>query len=102
MTSIERTLAMEGMHTTLQTVKSTIKRWKITGDVTDCPGSVCPVKLPEEHYCCIDDSLAMNDELTESDLKDIHIKRFSTEKVQNGVRTIARVRNELSWSFTTA
>ena len=36
-TSIERTLATEGIHTTLQTVKSTIKRWKITGDVRDCP-----------------------------------------------------------------
>lgn len=66
------------------------------------PRSVCPVKVPEEYYRCIDDSLAMNDELTASDLKDIHIKRFSPEKVQYGVRTIARVRKELSWSFTTA
>ena len=44
----------------------------------------------------------MNDELTASDLKGILIKRFGAEKVQYGVRTIARVRNELGWSFTTA
>ena len=53
-------------------------------------------------FRCIDEALAVNDELTASDLKDTLIKRFGADKVQYGVRTIARVRNELGWSFTTA
>ena len=32
--------------------------------------------VPLEHYCCIDEALAVNDELTASDLKDTLIKRF--------------------------
>ena len=93
MTSIETMLAIEGIHTTRQTVKNTIERWQKTGDVRDCPRSGPPVKVPQEHYRCIDEALAINDEL---------IKRFGADKVQYGVRTITRVRNELDWSFTTA
>ena len=37
MTSIEQTLAMEGIHTSWQTVKNTITRWQKTGDVRDYP-----------------------------------------------------------------
>ena len=54
-----------------------------------------PVKVAEEHYHCIDEAKTRNDELTASDLKDTLIKRFGAKKVQYGVRTIARVRNEL-------
>ena len=102
MTSIERTLAMEGIHTTRQTVKNTIERWKKTRDVTDCLRTGFLVKAPNDHYHCIDEAIAMNDELTVSDLKDILTKRFDADKIQSDVRTITRDRNDLSWSFTTA
>ena len=80
----------------------TAERWQKTGDIRDCLRSGCPVKGPEDQYHCIDKSLAINNELTAFELKDILIKRFGAEKVQYDVRTIARVRNELGWSFTSA
>ena len=46
--------------------------------------------------------MTRNDEVTASALKDALIKRFGAEKVLYSVRTIARIRNELGWSFTTA
>ena len=44
--------------------------------------------------------MAQDDELTASSLKDIHNKRFGAENVKYWTRTIARVRNELCWTFT--
>ena len=58
--------------------------------------------VPDDHYHCIDEAMAMNNELTASDLKDILTKRFSMDKVQYGVRTITRVRKNLGWNITTA
>ena len=43
-----------------------------------------------------------DDELTASSLKDILKKKFGAENVKYGTRTIARLRNELGWTFTTA
>ena len=68
----------------------------------DCPRSGPPLKVREAHYKCIDDAMAENDELTATDLKDILVKRFGSDKVQYGIRTIARLRNELGWTFATA
>ena len=98
MKSIERTLAVEGICTTRQTVKNTIVRWQKTGDIRDSLRSAFPVKIPDDHYHCIDEAMAMNDKLTASDLMDILTKRFSADKVQYAVRTITRVRNYLGWS----
>ena len=88
--------------TTRQTIKATIIRWQKTGSVMDCPRSAPPLKVPEAHYNCIDDPMAENDELTATDLKDILVKRFGSDKVQYGIRAIARLRNELGWTFATA
>ena len=44
--------------------------------------------------------MAMNNELTASDLKDILTKRFGMAKVQYGVTT--RVKNNLGWNITAA
>ena len=79
MTSIERMLAIEGIHPTRQTVKNTIERWQKTGDVRDCPRSGPTVIVPKKHYRCIYEALAVNDELTSSDLKDTLIKRFGAD-----------------------
>ena len=65
------------------------------GDVTDCPRSCLPVKVPDEHYRCIYEELIMNEELTDSALKDTLIQKFGADKIQCGVRTIAMIRNEL-------
>ena len=70
--------------------------------MTDCPKSGAPPKAPEEHYRCIDEEMARNDELTVSALKNTLIKRFGADKVPYGVRTIARIRNELGWNISTA
>ena len=45
--------------------------------------------------------MAQDDELTASSLKDILNKRFGAENVKYWTRTIARIRNELGWTFTT-
>ena len=57
-------------------------------------------KVPESHYRCIDDTMTHDDELTASSLKDILIKKFGAENVKYGIRTIARIWNELGWTFT--
>ena len=67
----------------------------------NCPRSGLPLKVPEAHYECIDDAMVENDELTATDLKDILVKRFGSDKVQYSIRTIARLRNELGWTFAT-
>ena len=46
-------------------------------------------------------AMAENDELTASALKDILKKRFGAENIKYIARTIARIRNELGWTFTT-
>ena len=94
MTRIARVLAMEGIVTTCQTIKSTITRWQKTGNVRDLPRSGPPKRVPESHYRCIDEAMTRNDELTASALKDILTKKFAAANVQYGVRTIARLRNE--------
>ena len=99
---MRRILALEGIITTSMTISNTISRWHLTKSTRDCPKSGPPAKVPESHSRCIDDTMADNDELTASDLKDILIKEFGVEKVQYGERTIARIRNELGWTFTTA
>ncbi len=43
-----------------------------------------------------------NDELTASDLKDILVKMFGADKVQYSGRTIARLWNDLGWTYSTA
>ena len=102
MTRIARVLATEGIVTTHQTIKSTITRWQKTGNVRDLPRSGPPKRVPESHYRCIDEAMTRNDELTASALKDILTKTFAAANVTYGVRTIARLRNELGWTFTTA
>ena len=39
--------------------------------VNDCPRSGLPKKVPEDHYQCIDNAMAENDELTASDVKGV-------------------------------
>ena len=99
---LERILALEGILTTRQTIKATVNRWKKTGSVNDRPRSGPPKKVPEDHYRCIDNAMAENDELTPSDAKEVLIKKFGADKVQYSVRTIGRLRNDLSWTYTTA
>ena len=99
---VKRDLGLEGIMTTHETVKDTITRWCATGSVCDCPRSGPPKKVSEAHYQCIDDVMGENDELTASSLKDILTKRFGAENVKYSTRTIARLCNELGWTFTTA
>ncbi len=101
-TGMERILAMEGIITTRQTIRSTITKWQKTGCTMDSPRSGRPKKVPEDHIRCVDNAMAENDELTASDLKDILTKKFGAQTVQYGARTIARIRNELGWTSTTA
>ena len=61
-----------------------------------------PKKVPEDHYRCIDNAMAENDELTASDVKEVLVKTFGADKVQYSIRTIGRLRNDLGWTYTTA
>ena len=99
---VKRELALEGIITTHETVKNTITRWCATGSVHDRTRSGPPRKVPADHYRCIDSAMAENDELTASALKDILKKRFGAENIKYSARTIARIRNELGWTFITA
>lgn len=101
MEDVKRELALEGIITTNETVKNTINRWYATCSVHDCPRSGLPKKVPEAQYQCIDATMAENNELTASALKDILKKRFGVENIKYSARTIARIRNELGWTFTT-
>lgn len=95
MSRIARILATEGIFTTHQTVRNTITRWQKTGSVRDLPRSGPLKRVPEIHYCCIDEAMTRNDELTASGLKDTFSKRFGAANVLYSVRTIARLCNEL-------
>ena len=99
---MERTLSQEGIITTRQTIKNTINRWLKTGSVIDMPRTGAPKKVPLTHYRCIDEAMSTNDELTATDLKDILTKKFGEEKAKYSTRTIARIRNDLGWTFSTA
>ena len=101
-TEIERLLAAEGIRTTRQTVKSTITRWQESGSVRDRPRTGPPRKVPERHYRIIDEAMSKDDELTASDLKELLAKTFPTDEVQYSERTIARIRSDLGWTFSTA
>ena len=46
--------------------------------------------------------MTRNEELTASALKDILTKKIVAANVQDGVRTIARLRNDLGWTSATA
>lgn len=46
--------------------------------------------------------MARNDECTASKLKTLLAARFGVENMMYSERTIARLRNELGWTFTTA
>ena len=93
---------MEGIITTCHTIRNTITRWQKTGSVQECPRSGPPKKVPESHTQSIDDAMTKNDELTASALKDVLTKKYGAENVPYEIRTIARRRNELGWTFTTA
>ena len=101
-TEIQRILAKEGTCTTHQTITKTIARWQATGSVQDYPWSGRPQQVPDTHYHQVDQTLTENDELTSSDLREGLAKEFGAENVQYSERTIARVQNELEWTFTTA
>ena len=95
-------MAREGVFTTHQTITNTITRWQATGSAEDCPqiGQVKAI-LPA-HYRFIDATIAENDELTASDLKMLLVKEFGEDKATYSKRTVARARNEVRWTFTTA
>ena len=52
--------------------------------------------MPQCHARCIDDELAA------CNLKDILVTTFGADNVQYGERTIARIRNKLGWTYSTA
>ena len=95
MSRIARILATEGIFTTHQTVRNTIRRWQKTSSVRDLPRSGPLKRVPEIHYRCIDEAMTRNDELTASGLKDTFSKRFGAVNVLYSVRIIARLCNEL-------
>ena len=82
--------------------RNTITRWCATGSVCDRPRSGPPKKVPDSHQPCINEAVTHDDELTAFSLKDILNKKFGAGNVKYGIRTIARIRNELRWTFTSA
>ena len=99
---IRRTLAREGVFTTHQTITNTITRWQVTGSDQD-RAHIGQVKaIPPAHCSFIDAAMANNHELTASDLKMLLAKEFREEKAAHSERTVARARNALGWTFTTA
>ena len=50
----------------------------------------------------MDEAMAENDECTASELKVLFTDKFGMENVMYSERSIARVRNDLEWTFTTA
>ena len=94
-------LGAEGILTTSQTVMRTLTRWKETGSYEDRPKSGRPKTVPETHYRFIDEKMAENDELTASDLMELLVDKFGRFECSYSLRTIARVRLELDWTFST-
>ena len=70
--------------------------------MNDCTRSGPPKKVPEDHYWCIDNAMAENNELTAPDVKEVLIKKFGADKVQYSIRTIGRLQNDLGSTYTTA
>lgn len=68
MTRIARIQTIEGIFITCQTV-DTITKWQRTGSMRDLPSSEPPKRVPEIHYCCINEAVTGN-ELTASALSD--------------------------------
>lgn len=101
-TEIKRIMAHEGVFTTAQTIKNTIARWEETGTVRDRPRIGRRVMVPQSHYRFIDETMAENDECTASEMKKLLSAKFGADYVTYSERTIARVRSELGWTFTTA
>ena len=64
---IKRTLAQEGVFTTLQTIKNAITRWQETGSVLDRLWKGQAKTIPLNHYHFINDAMAENDEHTGED-----------------------------------
>ena len=98
---MRRVLALEGIVTTSPTISNTISRWRLTKNTRDLPKSGTPAKVLESHARFIDDAMAANDELTACDLKDLLVTKFGADNVHYGERTIARIRNELGWTYST-
>ena len=94
-------LGAEGILTTSQTVMRTLTRWKEMGSYEDRPKSGCPKTIPETYYRFIDEKMAENDELTASDLMELLVDKFGRFECSYSLRTIARVRLELGWTFST-
>ena len=100
-TEIQRALGREGITTTRQTVRRTIDRWKLLGSVYDRARSGRPKALPDEHYkYYIDHLLSENDELTAKDLIEHMTTKFG--QVTYSERTMARARQDLGWTYSTA
>ena len=102
LTAIKKLLALEGTITTHQTIRNTITRWQETGSIKDRPRIGQAKTISESHYRLIDEAMAENDERTAADLKKLLSEKFGEENVTYSERTIARARNELGWTFTTA
>ena len=100
--NILKLLAIERIYTTKQTVLNTLARWKETGSCEDRPKSGRVTKIPKVHYKYIDDKMVVNDELTASNLMDLLQRKFGETSIAYSVRTIARARLDLGWTFTTA
>ena len=94
-------LGAEGILTSSQTVMRTLTWWKETGSYEDRPKSGCPKTVPETHYRFIDEKMAENDELTALDLMELLVDKFGRFECSYSLRTIARVRLELGWTFST-
>ena len=92
----------EGTVTTYQAVQRTILRWKETGGFKDRARSGRPKTVPEEHYRFIDAEMAKNDELTVTDLEQLLLDKFGRNAVKYSLRTLARAREDLGWTFSTA
>ena len=99
-TEIQRALGREGITTTRQTVRRTIDRWKLLGGVCDRARSGRPKAIPDEHYKYIDHLLSENDELTAKDLIEHMTAKFGP--VTYSERTMARARQDLGWTYSTA
>ena len=102
LTAIKKLLALEGVITTHQTIRNTITRWQETGSIRDRPQIGQAKTMPDSHYRLIDETMAENDECTAGDLKKLLFKKSGEENVTYSERTIARARNALGWTFTTA
>ena len=99
---IVQILSAEGIKTTRQTVASTITRWEETGNCEDRWKTGRPRTLPETHCRFIDKKMAENDKLTASDMLDLLHAKFGRYQCLYSMRTIARIRLELGWTFSTA